>query len=85
MTPQEQLDKWLDEGLTWVYLDDDGKLKDRHAGEVIPCKWCEYPTHRVGAELCNECWEIDNRLDERLPLPALQAILGKVTDLITKK
>jgi len=29
-----------------------------------PCKTCEKPTHMRGTKLCNNCWEVEGRLEE---------------------
>lgn len=37
--------------------------------ETIPCKICEKPTPMLGTKLCNNCWEVERRLDDYLKTP----------------
>lgn len=64
MTPEEQLEKWCkrdrDHG---IYIDDDGKLKSKYAGEVVPCILCGAPTIMTGTKQCDNCWELKRRLE----------------------
>lgn len=34
--------------------------------EFIPCETCGYPTDMFGTKRCNNCWEVESRLNSYL-------------------
>jgi len=30
--------------------------------DTIPCKWCGEATNFIGAEMCDDCWELNHRI-----------------------
>lgn len=41
--------------------------------DTIPCEICKAPTQMKGTKRCNNCWEVERRLDEYLRHPAGRA------------
>lgn len=35
---------------------------NHHLAHTVPCKVCEQPTCSKGTQLCDRCWELDNRI-----------------------
>ena len=32
--------------------------------DTVPCKFCRKPTKMEGTMMCDNCWEVDKRIDE---------------------
>lgn len=49
--------------------------------ETIPCETCGEPTTFTGTKRCNNCYEVESRLDKYLQNPkALQLIVKKIRE-----
>lgn len=49
--------------------------------ETVPCKTCGEPTKFTGTKRCNNCYEVESRLDSYLRNPkALQLIVRKIRE-----
>lgn len=35
----------------------------------VPCKYCDKDTFCIDTELCNNCWEVDRRIDAFVKAP----------------
>ncbi len=81
MTPQEQLKKWIDEGIQYVY-EENGILKSKYAGEVVPCKWCGNPVEIECRPFCEGCARIDREL-YYLKHDALKKVLSRIIELLS--
>jgi ribosomal protein L37E len=57
-------------------------MKSDFSSETVPCKRCGEPTSYLGTKLCNNCWEVEHRLDLYLRSEkAQQYIHSKLCDL----
>ena len=50
---------------------------------TVPCKHCDSPTFMTSTELCDECWELEHRI-EHVSLYVLTKIIDYVRDDVPK-
>lgn len=34
------------------------------SGDTVPCQFCGRPTPMTGTKMCDNCWEVDRRIDD---------------------